>query len=228
MRIGCCLRLRVCLGLCSQVLRLGLGLCMGMRMHMGLRLQVLSLCLSLQALSMSGKALSLDRGLHVRWLGHRLEALGMQVFSMRLRIPEVTITALNCLISELSLHPCQASLPVSVRLWAQASLACNPTVTHLCGLCFPWCCMSQCCDNLRLQGGTNPTPAQFGDELQTYPDMLAAFCCIVMLHWLMLHQLVTRTDIFPSTSICKSVMWVQQVDTAVYSRSVTVIAATRQ
>ena len=84
MGIGCCLCLGVCLGLCSQVLGLGLCLGMGMCMHMGLRLQVLGLCLSFQALSMSGKALGLDRGLHVRRLENRLEALGMQVFSMGL------------------------------------------------------------------------------------------------------------------------------------------------
>lgn len=100
MRIGGCLGLGVCLGLCSQVLSLGLRLCMGMRMHMGLRLQVLSLCLSLQALSVSGKALSLDRGLHVRRLRH-LEALGMQVFSMRLRTQPRTVRALRCLFGEL-------------------------------------------------------------------------------------------------------------------------------
>ena len=84
MCIGGCLGLGMGLGLGRQVLSLCLCFCMGVRMHMGLRLQVLSLRLSLQALSMGGKALSLDRDLQVRRLGHRLEALGMQVLSMGL------------------------------------------------------------------------------------------------------------------------------------------------
>ena len=59
MRIGLSLCLGVGLSLGGQVLGLGLSLCMGVCMHMRLGLQVLSLCLSFQALSVSGKALSL-------------------------------------------------------------------------------------------------------------------------------------------------------------------------
>lgn len=84
MCIGLSLGLGMRLGLGGQVLRLGLGLCMSVGMHMRLGLQVLSLCLSFQALSMSGEALSLGRDLEVARLGGPLEALGMQVLGMGL------------------------------------------------------------------------------------------------------------------------------------------------
>lgn len=88
MCIGLSLGLGMRLGLGGQVLRLGLGLCMSVGMHMRLGLQVLSLCLSFQALSMSGEALSLGRDLEVARLGGPLEALGMQVLGMGLHTPK--------------------------------------------------------------------------------------------------------------------------------------------
>lgn len=85
MCIGLSLRLGVRLGLGCQVLGLRLSLCMSVCMHMRLSLQVLSLCLSLQALSVSGEALGLCRDLEVPRLGGPLEALGMQVLCMGLQ-----------------------------------------------------------------------------------------------------------------------------------------------